>query len=609
MKKITLIISLLAFLLLFLSKESFTNSGGPPQNVSGVPGSGNCTNCHTGNAQSNAPELTLTVTQNGNPVSSIVVGQTYNLTFSITTAGNKFGFQMAARLGTTSLPAGSFAAGTGTTLNGSFINHNNQGNASTTGQGRSWSFNWTAPAISGFGSVTFYASALRANQNNQNSGDQVYLKSFSFPEAVPVQTSITPNNATASACDSSQVSFDFSTTGTFNNGNVFQLQLSDIFGNFTNTTPIGTLTSTGGNNLSITGTLPQLSTGNYQLRVVSTNPVTTSANRMVAVEQLVPPVMFLFTTTFSLTNPSPNHTYQWFKNGSLIPNATNISLNPGVFGAYAVRASNTSCPTRFLFSPYDTLKPIVTGFNPPAACSPSIISGPIPLSGGAFEAGNVLTVELSDTGGQFNSNTTTLLSVPMTVIAPSLSGNYPSGLTPSSNYRLRFKSTLPIWTSAPSTPFQILAQPAKPTITRVLDTLVSSSATGNQWFRLGQGAIPNATMQRFKPTVSGQYWVLVSNSACSSPISDTIAFVGTSVVENSLDFQLIPNPAQETVEITAPEAISRQHLLIFDLSGKQLSPTIYQNSANALRIETSSLPNGVYLIQYQNQRKKLVISH
>ncbi len=607
MKKTSLLISFL--LIILVVKESYTNSGGPQQNNVGAPGGGNCTSCHSGTAQTNAPELSLTVTQSGTPVTSITAGQTYNLTFTITTSGPRFGFQMAARNPSNNLPAGTFSAGTGTAINGAYINQNSQGTTSTTGQGRSWSFNWTAPATAGFGNITFYSSGLRANQNGQNSGDVTYLRSFNFPEATVVQANITPNTVTTSACDSGQISFEFSTTGTFNSNNVFQLQMSDNFGNFTNTTPLSTISGTGGNNLMFTAALGAITTGNYLLRVVSTNPVVTSNNRQIAISQLVAPIIFRFTNSYSITNPAPNHTYQWFKNGTIVPNAAGTNFTPGVFGTYYARASNANCPTRFLYSNIDTLFPTVTGFNPVSVCSPSNVSGPVPISGGDFDQGNVLSVELSDASGQFPASPIIVHSSVVTIIPPSIGAVFPAGLTPSSNYRMRFRSTQPIWLSQPSAPFSMLTTPAKPTVTRVLDTLVSSSTTGNQWYRLGQGAIPNATGQKYLPAQNGQYWVLVSNGTCASPISDTLAFVGTSVQEIGNGAMLYPNPARESFVLEGSNPMETEQLAMFDLNGRKLSPVMIQETSNRIRIQIENLPSGLYMLNYLNQRIKVVVTH
>lgn len=62
--------------------------------------------------------------------------------------------------------------------------------------------------------------------------------------------------------------------------------------------------------------------------------------------------------------------------------------------------------------------------------------------------------------------------------------------------------------------------PEKPIITVNGSQLSSSALKGNQWFD-EEGAIEGAVEQTFTPTVSGNYYVVVSNGVCESEPSDT----------------------------------------------------------------------------------------
>ncbi|MEM7036949.1 MAG: SprB repeat-containing protein, partial [Bacteroidota bacterium] len=77
------------------------------------------------------------------------------------------------------------------------------------------------------------------------------------------------------ANDNATFTVPFTTAGYFTSGNVFQLELSDAFGNFNNPVVIGSLTLSGSNpSGTITGTLPaNIQPGAaYRVRVVSTSP-------------------------------------------------------------------------------------------------------------------------------------------------------------------------------------------------------------------------------------------------------------------------------------------------------------------------------------------------
>lgn len=70
---------------------------------------------------------------------------------------------------------------------------------------------------------------------------------------------------------------DFSSTGSFNSGNTYTVELSDASGSFTSPTEIGSLTSTANSgtiNISIPAGTP--SGGGYRVRIVADNPSTTS---------------------------------------------------------------------------------------------------------------------------------------------------------------------------------------------------------------------------------------------------------------------------------------------------------------------------------------------
>jgi hypothetical protein len=84
-----------------------------------------------------------------------------------------------------------------------------------------------------------------------------------------------------SYCSGAAVSIPYTTTGTFNAGNVFTAQLSDTTGNFGSPVTIGTLSSTAAG--SILGIMPAgtaAGTG-YRIRVVSSNPAVTGSTNVV----------------------------------------------------------------------------------------------------------------------------------------------------------------------------------------------------------------------------------------------------------------------------------------------------------------------------------------
>ena len=189
--------------MLAISTVTYTNQNSPGPGLTGAPGDGNCTSCHSG-----SPITTGTahdgITLTGLPVGGYAPGATYTLTYSGGSAAtSKNGFQLLP-LSSTNAMAGSFTAGTGqiAMVSGSktYIGHTVSGTSST-----SWSFSWTAPNPA-VGTVTFYTTLNATNSSNGTTGDVVYLKSFTVTSGnLPVATITSPaNNAIFCAGDSIQ---------------------------------------------------------------------------------------------------------------------------------------------------------------------------------------------------------------------------------------------------------------------------------------------------------------------------------------------------------------------------------------------------------------------
>ncbi len=90
---------------------------------------------------------------------------------------------------------------------------------------------------------------------------------------------ITTNSVNPTAvCPGFNTVVTFTSTGTFNAGNIYTAQLSDASGNFGSPTAIGTLASTSNGSLSINATVPIATPGGagYMIRVVSSNPAVNS---------------------------------------------------------------------------------------------------------------------------------------------------------------------------------------------------------------------------------------------------------------------------------------------------------------------------------------------
>lgn len=137
-------------------------SSNPILGLTGAPGEGNCTQCHTGSTQSAAGNVDLTATDD------YVLGQTYN--FEIGVLGNAVnGFEM------TVLDGDGNKAGTLTAGNLSSVANNNGKeyirHSTKTGF---WTFTWTAPAAN-MGDLTVYYAVAKTDNGGTSGSDIIYL--------------------------------------------------------------------------------------------------------------------------------------------------------------------------------------------------------------------------------------------------------------------------------------------------------------------------------------------------------------------------------------------------------------------------------------------------
>lgn len=182
-------LSLLAIPLFIMAKRPEKSSSGAPASHTGAPGEGNCSTvgCHDDNSvNSGAAILDIEM---GN-ITHYVPGQTYSIKVRITEPSvERFGFQLVALNTSDQSNAGTFQltdmVRTQTVKNQyqlqnrEYVTYTYNGtDAVSTGLGE-WTVNWQAPANSNDG-VTFYASGVSANDDENDQGDHVYTKSISL---------------------------------------------------------------------------------------------------------------------------------------------------------------------------------------------------------------------------------------------------------------------------------------------------------------------------------------------------------------------------------------------------------------------------------------------
>lgn len=161
-------------------------SGG--QDRIGAPGSlgTDCTLCHSSPGAFTNPAIAIAVTDgNGNAVTSYMPGQTYNVSFTVTSDGSPAGYGMqAVALDASNANIGDF---TGTTTNNTQLVTIGNGREIIEHQGRSstgvFTGTWEAPAA-GSGAVTIYGIGMAVNGGGTSGDNTSSTSQFTLSEDV-----------------------------------------------------------------------------------------------------------------------------------------------------------------------------------------------------------------------------------------------------------------------------------------------------------------------------------------------------------------------------------------------------------------------------------------
>lgn len=141
--------------------------------------------------------------------------------------------------------------------------------------------------------------------------------------------------------------------------------------------------------------------------------------------------------------------------------------------------------------------------------------------------------------------------------------------------------------------------PLVPTIQLVDDSLVSNATFGNQWYSIANGLIPDAVSAYYKPSVSGYYYVIVTDSnGCISDSSNHVYYNTQSIQDFSKDALVViaPNPNDGRFTIlfrgTAPQKVV---IGIVNSLGVAVFSHTY-HSTTEVKIDLGQIPSGVYSV-------------
>ncbi|MBI4894061.1 MAG: hypothetical protein HY821_25815 [Acidobacteria bacterium] len=165
------------------------HSAGAPAGAAGVPGEGDCTDCHTGTVNSGGGRVQVSLVNavNWTPGTPVTV----RITLSDPSA-QRWGFEITARSASNPVvPLGTLAvidsANTQLTIGGNlqFITHRTAGTRPGTSASSTWDVRWTPPASAGAGDVTFFVAGNAANNSGTEAGDHIYTTSLTAAAGAP----------------------------------------------------------------------------------------------------------------------------------------------------------------------------------------------------------------------------------------------------------------------------------------------------------------------------------------------------------------------------------------------------------------------------------------
>jgi hypothetical protein len=158
----------------------------------------------------------------------------------------------------------------------------------------------------------------------------------------------------------------------------------------------------------------------------------------------------------------------------------------------------------------------------------------------------------------------------------------------------------------------VYTNPPQPSITwdAVNGMLVSSSATGNQWYGNFYSEIAGATGQSYKPTTTGNYFVQVSENGCSSPFSNAYNYVITAIIDlggNGRYLRTAPNPVRDFVKLTFNfPGVNTLSVELLDINGRVM--LTHKNLHTDDMLNTSGLTAGIYFLKVYSSNRKINVT-
>ncbi|MFN3528585.1 MAG: T9SS type A sorting domain-containing protein [Bacteroidia bacterium] len=297
--------------------------------------------------------------------------------------------------------------------------------------------------------------------------------------------------------------------------------------------------------------------------------------------------------------PATGVTYVWLRDGAVIAGQTASSLTATQAGAYRVRVQNTSgC--------FDTSSVVTVTVNANPTAGLTAV-GPTTICQG----GSVVLNAAPTTG-------VTYVWLRDGVVIAGQTANSLTA-TQAGAYRVRVENTSGCFDTSAAVTVVVNPRPNAPTITvsATSDTLFSSAAAGNQWFRNGV-AVAGATGQTLVITQNGTYRALVTDAnSCVSDSSNALNITNVSTRDMfNLSLNLYPNPTtgRSWVELDLP-GVGHLELEVMNTTGQRVLYELHRNASGTvqLEIDLKQMADGMYFVRLTQGNhtgmRKLLVRH
>ena len=315
------------------------------------------------------------------------------------------------------------------------------------------------------------------------------------------------------------------------------------------------------------------------------------------------------TFTASATNGGANPSYQWYVNnsptGSNSSSFTTSSLTNGSVVTCVMTSdlsgatSNPATSNSITVSVVNPLTPSVTIFGNQAVCAGQTLS----LGAFASNSGSSPAFQWIVNGTNVGTNISSYAFIPV-------NGDIV-------NLVLTSNSTCVTSATANASPINVTVNPlpSTPTISQNINTLTSSSASGNQWYYNGT-LISGATSQSYTASLEGSYTVLVTDSqGCSASSLGITVNEFVDIVElDACIFSIFPNPSEGKFSISFNAIVgSNYSFKIYNVAGQLIYKDALANQSGKIikDINLGEFASGVYNLLLSDGKtessKKIII--